>query len=154
MSPMRFEDFDNYSPKGDNSEQDTQEENIFYVLIRSKVDWEAEGIITKLVLLLGLKEGWDSYDASQIQPRAIEKAIELLLSSPRGHETPSPQVVPTSEGGLQLEWHEAGADLEIMVSPIGHLTGFWTDGKTSLEREGDTAVLDLLNEQAPRSRLT
>jgi len=29
--------------------------------------------------------------------------------------TPLPQVVPSSDGGVQLEWHEKGIDLELHI---------------------------------------
>jgi hypothetical protein len=34
-------------------------------------------------------------------------------------ETFVPQIVPVADGGLQLEWHRDGFDLEIEITPIG-----------------------------------
>lgn len=56
-------------------------------------------------------EDWDSYGARKIDPRAIERAI-LLLDSLPGNWQP----VPCSDGGVQLEMHEGGFDIEITIS--------------------------------------
>ena len=59
-----------------------------------------------------LKPGWDSYDAKPIDPRCIEKAFEFWRET-RGPWT----VVPCADGGVQLERHSDGLDIEIRVSP-------------------------------------
>jgi len=66
----------------------------------------------KLVELLKLESGWDSYSAKPISPHHVEGMFELLCEILEAH-TPPPSVVPTTRGGIQVEWHRNGADLEI-----------------------------------------
>ena len=64
--------------------------------------------------LLGLPAGWNSYSAKPIEPRNVKRAIELLAEL-LGPETPPPIVVPTVGGGIQLEWHNNGIDIEVYI---------------------------------------
>ncbi len=67
--------------------------------------------------LLWLARGWDSYGARPIDPRNVVAMLEFLVRV-MANDTPAPSVVPTSGGGVQIEWHEAGVDFEIeAVSP-------------------------------------
>ena len=58
-----------------------------------------------------LKEGWDSYSGKPISHRAIDWAKVLL-----GRLGPGWTPVPCSDGSVQLEFHEQGVDIEIVVS--------------------------------------
>ena len=62
--------------------------------------------------LRNLKANWDSYGAVPIDERAIQKAYEIWRLLP-GRAF---QVVPTSDGGVQLEEHRDGFDIEITVN--------------------------------------
>jgi hypothetical protein len=42
-------------------------------------------------------------------------------------DTPEPTVVPTREGGLQLEWRRSGVEFEIAVPPEGPITYLLVD---------------------------
>lgn len=65
-------------------------------------------------MLRDLKPGWDSYSAKPIDPRCIEKAFQLW------REIPGPWiVVPCADGGVQIEQHRDGLDIEITISPAG-----------------------------------
>jgi len=64
-----------------------------------------------------LSEDWDSYGAGPIDATCITKAIDIIKSFSEG--TPTPWVVPCSDGGIQLEWHEQGMDLELSIKPDG-----------------------------------
>ena len=63
--------------------------------------------------LLTLKPNWDSYSADAIDPKLVHDAMNLIngLLAPT---SPAPRVVPLSSGGLQLEWHRNGVDLEVV----------------------------------------
>src|SRR5438132_11999136 len=61
-----------------------------------------------------LPDNWNSYGAKRIQPELAEAATRLLSKIVQP-ETPKPEVVPTTEGGLQIEWHIRGIDLEIKI---------------------------------------
>jgi hypothetical protein len=72
--------------------------------------------VSALTSVLGLPDGWNSYGAPRIQARAAQTAFDLLRSSAQ-EDSPAPIVVPTAEGGVQLEWHAWGLDVEVDVSP-------------------------------------
>ncbi len=64
--------------------------------------------------LMRLPLGWDGHDGRPVDFDVADFAVQFLLQTlePNG---PAPLVVPTSYGGLQLEWHEQEIDLEIEV---------------------------------------
>ena len=64
--------------------------------------------------ILKLREGWNSYSAKPLEPRNAGAAIGLLFDFLEA-ETPAPIVVPTVQGGLQLEWHRQDVDIEVYV---------------------------------------
>ena len=61
-----------------------------------------------------LPDNWNSYGAKRIQPELAEAAVHLLFKIVQP-ETPRPEVVPTTAGGIQIEWHVRGIDLEIKI---------------------------------------
>jgi hypothetical protein len=62
--------------------------------------------------LTTMSPNWNSYGARAVQPLIIQLAIKLLREIVRS-DTPRPSVGPTARGGVQLEWHMRGIDLEI-----------------------------------------
>lgn len=77
--------------------------------------------------LASLSEGWDGYDAYPISDAAL--AVVRAL-----------HVVPTCNGGIQIEWHANGWDVEVEVSKDGIPTGVLMERDTpevaSMLREG------------------
>jgi hypothetical protein len=61
-----------------------------------------------LVELTKLEHGWDGYGSIPPTTDAIRTAAHL-------------QVVPVAGGGLQLEIHAGGGDLEIEIQPDGSI---------------------------------
>lgn len=61
-----------------------------------------------------LPPNWNSYGARPIRPEIAATTMVLLLNVLLPDD-PVPSVVPTSRGGILLEWHEAGIDLEIDI---------------------------------------
>jgi hypothetical protein len=86
--------------------------------------------------LLFLPREWKSDNPSQINPKNIEKMIGLLLNN-LDFDTPSPTVVPTSRGGVQVEWHQNGVDLEIETYDSGKAEYFFCG--SAGEQEGPVA---------------
>jgi hypothetical protein len=76
--------------------------------------WQIE-VQSQLIQYAKMDSGWDSYAAPPITWDASMFALNVLgdIMRPR---TPIPQVVPSSVGGVQLEWHEKGVDLEIHIT--------------------------------------
>lgn len=81
-----------------------------------------------------LRSGWDSYGAQPLDPRAVRRCITLLSSLLRD-EAPDPAVVPTRDGGIQIEWHHRGIDLEVNVPPVGQISYLFADAETDEEHE-------------------
>jgi hypothetical protein len=83
-----------------------------------------------------LELNWDSYGARRIHPQAIVGALQFLnlLFQADG---PMPAVVPTSLGGVQLEWHQADFDIEVEVAPRGLTSALLTDRLAGTELELD-----------------
>lgn len=76
--------------------------------------WEAK-LVPKISRMSEYGEGWDGYSAKRVSYEACMFAINILNNIMRP-STPCPQVVPTSSGSVQIEWHEKGIDLEVRVS--------------------------------------
>lgn len=87
-----------------------------------RVEWQGydellpvwfDPLMQGFVDLLTLTPDWNSYGAGSIDSALVHEAMEFMndLLSP---SNPAPRVVPLSSGGLQLEWHRRGVDLEIV----------------------------------------
>jgi len=76
--------------------------------------WQV-AVVEKLVAFAKLPLGWDGYSAPPVKWDAGMFALNVLtqVMLPR---TPAPQIVPSSAGGVQFEWHTGGIDLEFHVS--------------------------------------
>ncbi len=73
--------------------------------------------LSRLTDLVRLPEKWDSYEARQIDRDVIVAALGVIHHS-ISLGAPAPSIVPTNNGGVQIEWHENGVDLEIdIISP-------------------------------------
>ena len=73
-----------------------------------------------------LPPNWDSYGGETPWPEnvAIARRLALLFGQP-------PAVVPTSRGGVQLEWHGHGFDVEVYV----HVDDTADDGPVTVALE-------------------
>jgi hypothetical protein len=65
----------------------------------------------KLDNLRALKDDWDNDGAVAPTEDALQLAEHIL-------NTPG-QAVPLTNGGVQIEWHIGGADVEIVITPEG-----------------------------------
>jgi hypothetical protein len=82
--------------------------------------------IHTLIELLELPGGWNSYSAKPIRKENVTFAVDLLARLM--HEgTPAPTVVPKVRGGVQLEWHTKGVNLEIAIESPDDVTFFAED---------------------------
>lgn len=70
--------------------------------------------IERLYGLLSLPENWNSYGAARIRRDVIDFAATWVTGLFES-ETTAPAIVPTARGGVQVEWHRCGVDLEIYV---------------------------------------
>ena len=99
---------------------------------------------SRLKLLRSLEPGWDGQDAPQIRSRAIEEAVWILHEALR-RGAPTPAVVPSPDGGVDLEWGlESGPELYIQISPDGLKPYLLvTKDEQGHEKESEGAVTDL-----------
>ncbi len=81
-----------------------------------------------------LEAGWDGYDGIAVLPD-IAKHVLCLLDAIGRHTTFRPDVVPLSNGGLQLEWYVGVHEIEVEIAP---------DCATSLhhERTDDGSIVE------------
>ena len=98
--------------------------------------------------LRGLAEGWDGRHAQPVTGAAVVAALTIASRLVDGHSL-EPQIYTLPDGGLQLEWHVLGTDVEIEVDGSGAPFGAATDaaGRTLWEREfgadDESALADL-----------
>jgi hypothetical protein len=83
------------------------------LLSAAEQDWK-DDVEAKLEALIRLPDGWDGY---QGVPVSFANAVFSLrmLESVCDTDSPSPQIVPGTNGDLQLEWHLPGGDVELHV---------------------------------------
>jgi hypothetical protein len=90
----------------------------------------------RLNRLLGLPEGWNGANASEVADGAVERAailaFEVLDDLPL-----SPQFFPLPNGGVQFEWHVGGSSVEIEVEPDGEAFAVaeTSDGGPAIEED-------------------
>jgi hypothetical protein len=111
---------------------------------------ELQPALERLAEFQGLGDDWDSYGAAPISPDAIDLARELaaeIISShalsirPAGY---SFDVIPTPDGGVQLEWGVGTTHLEIAIGPDGALSYLHvvTTGDQRLSASGEYVTRD------------
>ena len=94
--------------------------------------------LNRLVELLDLPADWDGAGAGSVTRSSVDAALYLLGRIMKWSTAP-PAVVPTSSGGIQLEWHERSADLVIEVESMGEMHVVIIDPASNLEWEGRLA---------------
>ena len=107
-----------------------------------EVKWQIE-VQKAVVDLVNMPEGWDSYDAPAVKRDAGLFAIEILHNLMRAR-SPIPYVVPSSVGGVQLEWHEKDIDLEIHVVAPYRCEVWFHD-----HEQGEPQSFDITNDFSP-----
>lgn len=81
-----------------------------------------------------LPRGWNSHGAEPVSDTAFRQVIEFLTAYVvRG--VAGPALVPTVRGGLQLEWHRRGVDIEVEVGPDGSVSWCAEDRQSGDEVE-------------------
>ena len=78
-------------------------------------------VVSRLLPLLSLPPNWNSEGAEAVRGDAILPMVFYVLNQVMKQSTPAPMIVPTAQGGVQLEWHEQSIDVEIEVEPSGEI---------------------------------
>lgn len=83
---------------------------------------------------LQLAPNWDSHGAPPVDTQRVIDAIKVLFST-MSSDTEAPWVVPTTDGGIQLEWHREDEDLEVEISGGGDASIYFHNARTEEEWE-------------------
>ncbi len=86
--------------------------------------------------ILALRSNWDSYGANPVDPHTAAAVVGLCLETMRS-DSPAPSIVPTSRGGVQLEWHTRGVDLEVEIASPGSIHGYFEDHREKSSWDGE-----------------
>ena len=98
-------------------------------------DWLSTAI-NRINELAQLPEGWDGSSALPLSMTCVS-AMTSFVSSPLIQDLQEkPQIVPTTDGGLVLEWHTMEFDFSLETSPIEPPTFYYHEGNTGYEDEG------------------
>jgi hypothetical protein len=108
-------------------------------------DWSVP-VVARLGQLLRLRDGWTGGGSRRIERRLAEEVLNDVL--PRVMPSQGgkiPQLVPCVDGGLQIEWHSGGWDIEISLAPTGEawVEGTRIDGSESWDGSLDERHEDL-----------
>jgi len=95
-----------------------------------------EPTVQSLGKLLQLEPGWDTYGGLPIDPKCVVAALNLVFDI-LPDDIPAPSVVPTSRGGVQIEWHIRSIDLEVEFISETRLSGLFEDPNTNESWEKD-----------------
>ncbi|HUT13039.1 MAG TPA: hypothetical protein VMY42_21265 [Thermoguttaceae bacterium] len=91
-------------------------------------------LIEHLEELKSLQANWNGYGAEPIHPRTIEAAQRFVRWLPIRLSV-LPQVVPMTQGRLQLEWHRGTKSLELEFESPSQVHYLKWDSSTGLEEE-------------------
>ena len=73
--------------------------------------------------LTSLAPDWNGYGAKVVEAGSAVAAVRFLLRAALP-QVSRPDIVPVADGGVQVEWHRGGVDLEVCFSPdesVGYL---------------------------------
>ena len=107
---------------------------------------------TRLAELLALENNWDSYGARTISVDLARTALDLLeflMSS----SVPLPDIVPTSSGGLQLEWHIGSRHFEVEIVTPALSIAYYLDAEVEGDEEEFEITYELSELQQAFSKL-
>ncbi|MBP6010786.1 MAG: hypothetical protein KBA31_01050 [Alphaproteobacteria bacterium] len=82
-------------------------------LTLASVEWQI-AVHQRLGHLMRLERGWDGYGGLPVKREVLQFALRILAAV-MDDTAVSPQIVPISDGSLQLEWHKRDVHLEVHV---------------------------------------
>ncbi len=77
-------------------------------------DWQ-HSAERRLSEIMRLQQGWDGHQGRPVEPATAFYAFRLLEGLLVRPGVPLPSITPLSYGGLVLEWHRRGWDIEIEI---------------------------------------
>lgn len=105
------------------------------LLVAQRPPW-LDTAAAKLETLTELGDNWDSYGGRRIAVATVLEVFQLLAGLYALGLT-APTIVPTSNGGIQLEWRVRELELELSFEPNGRMLALFDDASRgeSWERE-------------------
>ena len=94
-------------------------------------------VIERLCGFLYLEPGWDSYGALTIEKSTIMRAVRVLSILMKDN-TPIPQIVPTSKGGVNFEWESENISLEVEIIPDNSISYYLC----KKDEESENTIID------------
>lgn len=99
------------------------------------------GVLGDIEALRSLAPNWDGYGAPPIHPKVLDAAKRFISNLPENLAY-RPHVVPTSNGSLQLEWHEGSKTLELEFESPRTIRFLQWEPDRGVEEEDTIAVKD------------
>lgn len=84
--------------------------------------------------VVSLNIGWDGYTAVPVSFATAQFAAQIIERLCVPH-VPAPNIVPGSDGSLQIEWHVGGYDIELDVIEPLKVEAYRLNQQTSVEDE-------------------
>lgn len=92
--------------------------------------------VRQAAALTVLPKGWNSYDARPVSPEAVRHAAVFIEDAiAEIPDLAAPAVIPTVRGGIQLEWHRRGVEVEIGFDAAGPGSWYAGDRETGTTQE-------------------
>jgi hypothetical protein len=110
--------------------------NVMAIVVNGPIPTWIPPTVARLNTLLDLPENWDLQGAARID-RAVIPTVLRLLTDAASPNMPVPDLVPTVEGGIQVEWHTRGIDLEIEAARPDELIVVFEDHQTNIAFDGE-----------------
>jgi len=76
--------------------------------------------------LRNLELNWDGYGGEPLDPK-VEQTCKQILSEIHLSEVSAPDLMPGSDGSVQIEWHENKCDLEIHILKSQQIFVYFND---------------------------
>ncbi len=95
-----------------------------------------EQLSDRLSELAQLRPGWDAISALPVDPTLMDVVFKFASSDLILNLTHKPQLVPTINGGLALEWHTESIDMIIELSPDSEASIYYRDEDSDEDAEG------------------
>jgi hypothetical protein len=92
----------------------TEDRGVARVEAPGASEWYGEAL-ERMNRLTDLAAGWNGHGAREVKGDTAMEAVKFLaeVAYPK---IAAPSIVPISDGGVQVEWHRGGLDIEISFS--------------------------------------
>lgn len=108
-----------YQSENDFDETSTASRTKYSEVVPFNFNWQVVAL-NKIQTLECLPFNWNSYGSIPPTQAVLHLARLLLLSFLSDRDMPDPDLSPVPGGGIQIEWHKEGRELELEIFPDGH----------------------------------